>query len=772
MKMKSMTPVITLCVAVIIAVAMTAGVVVVSRTSYTSTFADQSKAMGNAVNAAMAGVEGFVSNAQVVARTVALAPGVRGLAARGDGQAQVQRMLAGILEQNDNYWALFVFDAQGRILAGGNARGDDLTGGDRSARDYVRDILAGHETFLGKSLLRAKSGGGLPVAAVAHAVRDDSGRVVGGVGLFPNWTVLTERYIAPVRIGQSGYGFIIDGQGTIIAHADPAMCFKNVADQPFVRDALARKNGSLEYGWGDDKKYMTFKTFERTGWLTGMSAYESDLAATAISQRNMLMAGGALCGLLVVAAIVVALRRLIQKPVSGLLEYARDLGAGDYRTQLKGKYSYEFEGLAHNIQEMTGALKERLGFAQGLLDNMPLATVVCDLQGRIVFVNNQMVALAGRQGDGSKFRGQAAGAFLYGDPGKQTVTSLVLRQKRPLLNLERELRTSQGRTLQVRIDAAPLFDLDGTLTGSFAMITDLSVIMEQQRDISAQNERIASAAESAADVAARVASASEELSAQVEQSSKGAEAQHMRSTETASAIEEINASILEVAKNASMSAQSADLSREKAREGALKVGQVEEAVSRLQERIMALKADMSSLGDRARGVGSVLGVITDIADQTNLLALNAAIEAARAGDAGRGFAVVADEVRKLAEKTMQATHEVGLAVSAIQDETREAVELTGQAAELVASNSVLARESGDCLREIVDMATGTSDQVRAIATAAEQQSAAVEQISRGAEEINRISGETSTAMEQSFCAVRELSQLAGTLDGIIGSMQR
>jgi methyl-accepting chemotaxis protein len=56
---------------------------------------------------------------------------------------------------------------------------------------------------------------------------------------------------------------------------------------------------------------------------------------------------------------------------------------------------------------------------------------------------------------------------------------------------------------------------------------------------------------------------------------------------------------------------------------------------RLQRR-----ASSSSLGS---AIGTVVGLITNIASQTNLLALNATIEAARAGDAGKGFAVVASE---------------------------------------------------------------------------------------------------------------------------------
>jgi len=180
---------------------------------------------------------------------------------------------------------------------------------------------------------------------------------------------------------------------------------------------------------------------------------------------------------------------------------------------------------------------------------------------------------------------------------------------------------------------------------------------------------------------------------------------------------------------------------------------------------------MTQLGTQAEGIGQIMNVISDIADQTNLLALNAAIEAARAGDAGRGFAVVADEVRKLAEKTMAATKEVGDAISGIQNGARKNQENVERAVTTIEQATTLAGQSGESLQQIVSLVEISTDQVRSIATASEQQSAASEEINHSIEEINRISRETATAMNQSAQAVGELANQAGTLRGLIENMK-
>lgn len=269
-----------------------------------------------------------------------------------------------------------------------------------------------------------------------------------------------------------------------------------------------------------------------------------------------------------------------------------------------------------------------------------------------------------------------------------------------------------------------------------------------------------------------ITSASNEISTQITDCSHGTEEQSVRINETATAMEEMNATVLEVARNASQAADTAENARTKAEEGSRIVNGVLQKITLVQQQATSLKDDMNVLGQQAQDIGQIIDVISDIADQTNLLALNAAIEAARAGEAGRGFAVVADEVRKLAEKTMSATKEVGGAIQGIQHTTRQNMDNVDKAFQAIEESTGLAGSSGESLEDIVTLVEEAAEQIRSIATAAEQQSQTSESINRSIDDINRISNDTSRAMNQAAGAVNDLSGQSNVLQKLIGDLQQ
>ena len=282
---------------------------------------------------------------------------------------------------------------------------------------------------------------------------------------------------------------------------------------------------------------------------------------------------------------------------------------------------------------------------------------------------------------------------------------------------------------------------------------------------------ILTAAENVEQVVNRLSAATEELSAQVEQSSRGSDLQRERVTGAATAMEEMNATVLEVARSAGVAAEGSESARKNAEHGRSIVENSISSINVVQQDTQELRANMEELGRQAEAIGAIMTVISDIADQTNLLALNAAIEAARAGEAGRGFAVVADEVRKLAEKTMEATRQVGSAISGIQTGARQSIGAVERTTGNLDSATELVRKSGEALVGIVREVAETSGQVGSIATAAEEQSAASEEITTSLEEINRMASETADAMQQSAQAVGELAVQSQELLRLVNALR-
>jgi methyl-accepting chemotaxis protein len=75
---------------------------------------------------------------------------------------------------------------------------------------------------------------------------------------------------------------------------------------------------------------------------------------------------------------------------------------------------------------------------------------------------------------------------------------------------------------------------------------------------------------------------------------------------------------------------------------------------------------IKTLGERIESIWEIVNIINGIADQTKIIAFNAELEAAAAGDAGKNFQIVAGEIRRLADGTVNSTNEIKGKINEIQ----------------------------------------------------------------------------------------------------------
>lgn len=271
----------------------------------------------------------------------------------------------------------------------------------------------------------------------------------------------------------------------------------------------------------------------------------------------------------------------------------------------------------------------------------------------------------------------------------------------------------------------------------------------------------------ASDHTKTLASASEQLREIAKDTNEDASKQRSEMQQVATAVTEMSATVQEIANSCDHAAENAKTADGEAANGQSIVSSTVEAISKLANDVELASSVINKLEEDSEAIGSVLGVIREIAEQTNLLALNAAIEAARAGEQGRGFAVVADEVRTLASRTQQSTQEIQSIIECLQDGTKKAVAVMDDS--VTSAKDTVSKASGasNSLSAIVESVSTIFDANAHIATAAEQQSSAANEIDKSVVQISELSDKSAAGSDKTLRACEDLAKLGEELKKIV-----
>jgi len=234
-----------------------------------------------------------------------------------------------------------------------------------------------------------------------------------------------------------------------------------------------------------------------------------------------------------------------------------------------------------------------------------------------------------------------------------------------------------------------------------------------------------------------------DLAGSADQLAKRTEIQAASLEETAAALEEITSTVTLAADKADLASKLVLATKQNAHGSAGIAREAVEAMDRIQ--------------NSSAKIGTIIGVIDEIAFQTNLLALNAGVEAARAGEAGKGFAVVAQEVRELAQRSASAAKEI-----------KQLVSNSGQE---VGSGVSLVNSMGSSLLSIEGQVNEIHDSIVAIVSSAKEQSLGLSEVNNAIRQMDQATQQNAAMVEETNAACQELQSQSNQLKAALGRFQ-
>ena len=254
---------------------------------------------------------------------------------------------------NSDFVELYgLIDSQGEIIASSNAGAiGKINVADRS---YFKKAMSG-DLAISEAIISRSSG--LPSFVIAAPVMLQGSMEVSGIVIATiSIGEFSKRFIDPIKVGDSGYVYMVQGDGLFLAHPKPEMIMKkNLNEYDFGRPILDNKNGFIAYDFGGRKRGVSYRQSKLSGWIIAAGADMSELLTPLKSLRNVLLIL-ALVIIVVGIGIVFVIAKTVTGPINYAVDISKQVAGGDLSVEVDIKTKDEVGDLLQAMQDQISKL--------------------------------------------------------------------------------------------------------------------------------------------------------------------------------------------------------------------------------------------------------------------------------------------------------------------------------------------------------------------------------------------------------------------------------
>ena len=280
--------------------------------------------------------------------------------------ADVQKYLGTVFgKSNGRYEKILVTDRNGIVIADNTRKVLTI---DLGSRAYFQQAKQGKET-LSEPIISKVSGS--PILSLAMPVNTREGGF-GGVLVFVIKLDGLSDKITAVKIGKTGYPFMIDKTGLVIAHPSHEDIFKiNIAQvdgmETIAKRMVAQETDVEAYRVKGVSKIAGFAPVKSTGWSITVTQNESEFLEAAHAIQRLVIIVGFVFLVIVVIGILFFVKGIMEQlggepgEIAGIADSIAD---GNLTVKFKengGKSSGVYASMEKMTGNLTGMLTEIIG---------------------------------------------------------------------------------------------------------------------------------------------------------------------------------------------------------------------------------------------------------------------------------------------------------------------------------------------------------------------------------------------------------------------------